>query len=805
VILQNYIKVAFRNLHRNKVFTLINIAGLSFGIAISVIILLLVKNELSYDRYHKNFDRIFRITQHGFFAGNKFNQARTNAAIGNAISKESRSVELSTRVFLGSHKLVSAGSISYSADKFYYCDTTFFSIFSFPFLVGNPATALDDSFTVVLTRDMALRYFNDTNVLGNTIQLDNGWKFRITGVCENVPENSHFHFDFMASSLNIFKPIDEKSWLEDGFATYLLLTDNEKVEEVEHQLNTMVHTYIEPLLDTYFNIKPNQFEHTKLKMRYSLQELGDIHLNTGLEGEYETGFDKMYVFIFLAIAFFILLIACINFMNLTTARSATRAKEVGIRKVTGATRLQLISQFLIESIFISIIALFIALVIIELLLPIYNSMFDKSLQIRYFSNWHVIPIMLVCAVILGILSGSYPAFYLSSIKILNVLHGRVSEGLRNSRLRTILVLFQFTFSIILLISTAIMYRQLKHFQNRDIGFNKDQVIVVSRGYVVHYNFDKFKQVIYQNPRIKLASLTSSLPGRFSESMAITLKGDSVNPINQYYTIQADTDFVDALELKLVSGRNFICTDTMDVLINQTAALEFTQKKLMLNDSITVLSDMDTFSRLHVAGVVNDFNYESLREPVRPLIIFLLHKKGHPQFLIIKTEPGDLANSINFIEAQWKKFTNEPFDYSILNKDIDQLYHKEQLTSKFFLIFSILAIVIASLGLFGLAAFTAEKRTKEIGIRRALGASIQHIIYVLSKEFTFWILIANLIAWPSAYILMLQWLHAFTYTTPIHPLIFIFVTTLTLIITLLTVSIQAMKAATKNPSESLVYE
>ncbi|MCK4782445.1 MAG: FtsX-like permease family protein, partial [Desulfobacteraceae bacterium] len=630
----------------------------------------------------------------------------------------------------------------------------------------------------------------------------------ITGVVENYPQNSHFQFDMIASLISQ-KGSRDPEWDGHCYFTYIVLQDGYPPSQLEAKFPDFIKRHYGPEIqdemgisfEEYFDGKNNYYG-------YWLQPLVDIHLNANINDNLQKKGNIVYVYVFSMIAFFILLIACVNFMNLSTARGANRSKEVGIRKVMGSGKLRLVRQFLCESILLSFIALIIAVSIVEVVLPAFRNLTNRQLELNLFSNFHVLLCLLGLALFVGILAGSYPAFFLSAFQPAVVLKGKLESAVKSGWLRRWLVIFQFSVSIIIFIGTFVIYRQLKHVDDAQLGFNEEHVVVIHRAYALDQQTEAFKQELLQHSRILCISNTDTLPGRHFNPNGHRLESE---PTREYtlHTMYGDYDFVELLNLEMVAGRYFTqdyATDaTSAVVINETAV-----KKLGLADPIGKRfykefggAKEGEFST--IIGVVNDFHFHSLHQEIHPMLIRPLTGQ-RSWFLSIRIRPENIKETLSLIKKTWKEFTiDQPFEYSFLDNDFQNLYKTEQRSGQIFAFFSILAIFIACLGLLGLASFTAVQRTKEIGIRKVLGASVSGIVLLLSKEFIKWVILANIIAWPIAYYAMDKWLQNFAYRINLGFGIFIISALSVFVVALITIGYQSVKAAISNPVDSLRYE
>jgi len=804
---KNYLIIAFRNLLKYKVHSIVNILGLSVGIAISILIIILVHDEMGYDKYNENWRRIYRVNLIAEVDGTIMDEAVTPIALKETMVKEIPEVQNGVRLLKGSHKRVSFGDVHFSADKFYYADENYFKVFSIPLILGDPESVLQDDFTIVLTESTAAKYFGTEDPIGKLIHLDNGWKFKVTGICQDIPDNSHYHFDYLASLNGILDAYENEKWLAEIVCTYILAVDDESRETIESHLPDMVTRYVMSDLTSYMGEHALPFT-DDYSYDFYLQPLSEIHLNSKKDGEFEAGTDKVYIVVFAILALLILVIACVNFMNLATARSAVRSKEVAIRKVIGATRRQISLQFLSESVIFSFIALSLSFVVLELMLQPFNAYTGKDLDIFYFSNFWLIPAFLLGAILIGLFTGSYPAFYLSSFKVLNILKGRSFEGMYSTRLRGFLVLSQFTVSIVLFVSSMIINQQVRFFRESNLGFNRNNIVVVQRAYALQGQREDFKKVLLKHPRINAASVSMTLPGSTIEQYPFRV--DTMNGGSMVYLspMEADYDFLKTMQMHVIDGGTYLRDDSScygSILINETAVREMGIKD-PVGMTVSGMGMMGKEIEYTIRGVVKDYHYESLHNEIKPLALGLMNGKSHPQYLSVRISGEQMDETLAYIRMAWRKFVKEePFDYYFLDSHLDALYNEEETTAHIFTIFTFLAIFIAVLGIFGLASHTAEQRTREIGIRKAMGASIPTITLMLSAQFSKWAIWANLIAFPVAYLGMKLWLGKFPYHINIEAWLFFLAAILALVIALGTTICQVIRLARANPVEALQYE
>lgn len=806
---KTYLITAYRNMLRKPGFTFINITGLAIGMAACILILMYIMDELSYDKFHEKSHRIYRVTTHGIFGPNEFHSTYTAAPLAAAMLDDFHEVENITRLMLRPQRSVYIDDErTFIEDLFFYADSSFFDIFSFTLLKGDPKTVLAGPGRIVLTESTAKRYFGDEDPIGEVITEDNRFQYMVTGIVQDPPDHSHVKFNVLASFTTLAWHANP-SWFNQSAQTYILLREDADVNEFKPKLNPFLYRHIGDQLQQFIGITLDEFAASGQYYGYDLQSIERIHLHSNLDGEYEANGSITYVYLFSLIAIFILIIACINFMNLSTARSAGRAKEVGVRKALGSHRGDLIKQFLSESILYSLIAMAIALFLIEISLPFFNQIALKQLHINFFSEGYFILAIPLIIVITGLLAGSYPAFYLSAYQPLQVIKGQLFRGMTKSRFRSLLVLFQYSVSIVLLSSTFIIYQQLEFVQNKNPGYEKDQVVVIKRVNGLGNGMPAFKNDILQNPDILSASYSIALPGDDYSSNSMGVAGRPLDEVNIVMMQFADYDFIETLGMQLAEGRWFspsYRTDTAAVVLNQSAKWRMRIDDIEMNKIIRHATPPDEHIISPIIGVVEDFHYESLHRPIRPLALFLLPEGDWANRLSVKVQAGKIPQTIAFLEQEWYQMqSGQPFEYMLLEQSLERFYQNDKRTRTIYTIFSLLALFVASLGLFGLAAYTTESRTREIGIRKILGASEFGIVGLLSKEFAKWVLLANVIAWPVAYLLMDNWLNNFAYRIDIPWPVFLLSGLLTLVIAMLTVVYQAVKAARSNPVDAVKYE
>ncbi len=806
---KNYLKIAIRNLFRNKFYSLINILGLSIGIVCTLLILLYVRYELSYDKYHENSARIYRLDSDFFIGGKKDQFAVTSIPLGPTMKTEFPEIAEFCR-FLN---VDDETSFKYEDKEFfetelYWADSTIFRIFSHSFLYGDPEKALTEPYSVVLTESMADKYFGKENPLGMFLTDADGDAFKITGVIRDLPGNSHLKFDGLLSMNTIAKAIGTENFNDNSAGrfwniqayTYVLLNPNTKMADIIEKFPVFYDKYMREIgdrLNGSFNLMASN--------------ILDIHLNSKLQFELPTG-NIAYIYIFIAVAVIMLLIACINYMNMATARSSSRSKEVGIRKTIGADRPALIRQFLSESIVLALIALIISAVIIPLILPTFNYLSGRDFSLRVFQDPFILLSVIGITLLTGIIAGSYPAFYLSSFEAAGILKGELTSGRKSGAFRRVLVVVQFTISVFMILGTMAVSKQLRFVRNTDLGFDKEGVIVAQLRDTtfINQNLPSFLEEIKRYPGVTSAALSNSVPGGIFGKIVHRVENAGQMEEQALNLMLIDYDYIDMMGMEIVKGRNYDRERSTDMteafLINEAAALHLNWGDEALGKRIQFGIDLDGNAQKDgpVIGVVKDFNYRSLHNPVEPLTIILSDRfLGQ---LSIRISADNREETIDFIKSEWEKFGNKrPFNYVYLEDKLNEYYADEKKLGAIFSYFSIITIFVACLGLLGLSAFVAERRTKEIGIRKVIGASEFNIVWHISREFILLVLISNVIAQPLAVFALQRWLQNFAYQTELETLIFILSAIISLLIAIVTVSFQSVKAALTDPVKALRYE
>jgi putative ABC transport system permease protein len=809
-MIRNYFKIAFRNLWRNKGFSLINILGLAIGIATCLIIMLFVNNELSYDRYNKKADRMVRVFFKIDIQDTKLKESTVMPPVAQTLKADYPEVEEATRLRdFGMPKLMNQNK-TFKDDALAFVDSNFFSVFTLPLLEGDARTALIEPNSVVITKAVANKFFGNQDAMGKVISFKDG-EFppcKVTGIIDQVPPNSHFHFDLFVS-MSGYPEAGEPSWMRSNFYTYLVLQKGYEYKKLEAKLPELVDKYIGPQMQPAMGMTLAQFREKGNTLSFHLQPLTDIHLHSDFANDLSQPGDIRYVYIFSAIALFMLLIACINFMNLSTAAASKRAREVGIRKVLGSRKPELIRQFLFETIVITALALALALVFSYLALPVFNYLADQKLSLQLSEHPFLVPESVLLVLVIGVLAGSYPAFYLSSFKPAEVLKSKLTSGGKSFGLRSSLVVFQFFISILLIVSTMVVYNQLYYIQHKNLGYDKEKVLVLQDTWVLGKNLDVFRQFVQNDLRVKSVSSSGYLPvGKTDNNAAFVSPGENSRQLVKIFRYDVDENYIPTLGMKLLEGRNFsrqFGSDSNNVIINEAAVIAFGWKKgTAVGKTITRTNNAGIKEVFPVIGVLKDFHFRSLHEHVTPLLMFFTPNQGN---LIVKLRSTkDATALISLLEKRWKELgAEDPLTYSFLDDRYKNSYEAEQKTGLILGIFAALTIFVACLGLFGLAKFTASQRTKEIGIRKVLGASVAQVTGMLSKEFLVLVLISCILAFPVAWWAMNKWLQDFAYRINISWWIFALAGVTIILIALFTVSFQAIKAAMANPVKSLRTE
>jgi len=806
----SYIKVAFRSLIKQRLYAFINIIGLAIGVTTCILILMFVNYERSYDSFHPNAEQIYRFNVDGKLGDNTFREANSCSPAGPTLLAEYPEVVNYVRIRNAGYPVLRYEDKVFSEENWWQADSSVFDVFNIPMVMGDPGTALTKPFSVVITERMAKKYFGDENPMGKTLNSDNRSDWIVTGVVQEMPRNAHWHFDFLTAMVT-YGDSRNTEWTSNNFITYLQLDKGADVKAFEAKFPEVAQKYVGPEIQQFLGISFDQFMERGDAYTYFLTPLRDIHLSSHLAGEIEVNGDGRAVSVFMFIAIFILLLACINYMNLSTARSMSRAREIGIRKTLGGNRGQIIVQFLAESIFVTFIAFILALLLVQIISPWFSQLIDTPLSLKVGD----IPFILFWAIPVGLLAGSYPAFLLSSFNPLKVLKGNKSAGGGAKWLRNGLVIFQFSVSVTLLISTMIIHDQLNYLQTKDLGLNPDNLLIIKKTDDIGRFIQGFKTSLLDDPGTLLVSNSTAIPGD-DDGMGSNATSMIVNDHEETRLLGnfwVDYDYAAVYELRLAEGRFFSRergTDTNTVILNQAAVKAFGLEEPLGMDLITYFRDpRPTFK---IIGIIEDYHFESPQKEILPLAIFLLgdgHARFIPnwgKFVTVKHDPARLDETMAHIESTWKQFAGEQaLEYEHFDEFYAQLYRNEKQSADIVLLFAGLAIFIACLGMLGLASFNAERRTKEIGIRKVLGASVSSVLILLSKDTLKLMLIALVVAIPVAYYAMSEWLRNYAYRIDISVMVFIGASVIAMLVAVITVAWQSYQAAAANPVKSLRYE
>lgn len=799
---RNHLKIAWRNILKNKSIFSINIAGLAIGIASCLIILLFVIDELSYDKFNENAEEIVRVVFKAKINGEEIKEAVVMPPVAHTLKREFPEVIEATRIKRIAPPKVVYGKSTYRNSKFAYVDANFFEVFSLPILKGDQISPLKEPNTIVLTQKEAAKYFGNQDPIHKILHIDDD-QFTVTAVMADMPDNSHFHFDMFASMVG-YKAANNTSWMDSGYHSYLVLKKGIDYKKVEAKLPLIVEKYMGPQMKSEVGMSFVEFTKDG-KLGLFLQPLKDIHLKSDFSSAstLEQGGDLKTVYIFGSISLFMLLIACINFMNLSTASSTKRAKEVGIRKVLGSNKNQLIRQFLTESFIATVISMLLALFLVFLMLPWFNNISGKELQISYLIQPINVLMLLLLVGFISLLAGWYPAFYIASFKPIIALKNKFRRTGKSKVTRSGLVVFQFVISAGLIFATLIVKQQMSYIQNIDVGYNKDQILVLREAHLLGNSRDAFKNKILQDSRVANVTTTSFVPtGDSDVNMTGIYINNKFDRRTNIYNI--DDQYIPTMGMEIVKGRNFskdFGSDSLSVIINETTVKKLGFGTHPLDEKITIHID-DIEQNLTVIGVVKDFNFHSLRKEIDPLIMLNSPYGG----LVVRAKSSDMSGLIKSISTMWGSFKiDQPLSYTLLDDSYKATYLAESRMGNVLRIFALLTIFVACLGLFGLVTFTAEQRFKEIGIRKVLGANVVQVIAMLSKDFLKLVCISFIIAFPLGYYLMDKWLQGFAYRVQIQWWVFILAGVTTLCIAFLTIGYKSLRAATMNPVKSLRSE
>jgi putative ABC transport system permease protein len=808
-MLKNFFINTFRNLRRQSGFILLNVLGLTVGLASFLFISLYVINELSYDRFHKNYENIYSIKVVGRLAGGVLDQAVTAAPMASAILNDYPEVLAATRVTQLGAWLIRFGENKFNEDGVLFADSTFFKVFDFKLLKGDPNTALVRPRSMVLTEKYAKKYFGKQDPMGQKMIVEaDSVLYTVTGVVQDVPDNSHIKFDMLASISTYPGQANNQNWVSHNFYTYIVVKEGTDIKALQEKFQEMVTKYVGPQIQQILGYSIDDFRKAGNDFSYVLEPLKDLHLKGATQYNLEPNGSLTTVYIFAVIALLILIVAIINYVNLATAKSAGRAKEVGVKKVSGAYKSGLIFQFLGESFIIVTFATVLAILLVYLFIPAFNNLIGKEISVGLFDNASGLLSILALVIVVSISAGFYPAFVLASFNPVEVLKGTLNPGSMSKNLRGILVVFQFTVSVIIIIGSTIVYSQLNFMTKKDLGFEKENLIIIRRPDAFWRQLESFRSQLLEIPGVDKVGFSRQVPGYNFNNNAFLNDEDPEKKTYLLQQAQVSLDFPEALGVHLVEGRFFsreFSTDSMAVLINEAAV-----KSLGLTNPVGkyILQPRgpQQFQKLKIIGIMKDFNITSMHKAIDPVCFTVLGRGGGDQFATVRLTGKNVQATIRAIEEKWQNFTTQqPFQYDFFTDIWNNLYKTEMKTGKIFILFSILAIFIACLGLIGLITYITNKRTREIGIRKTYGASIQIVLMLLSKEVLKLILISSVIAYPIAYLGSKYWLEGFADKVKISPLIYIMATLMVLIIGWLSTSYQTIKAANRNPANALRIE
>lgn len=802
-MIKNYIKTALRNISKNRISSFINISGLALGITSFIIIGVYVYNELSFDEYHSKSERIFRAGLSLNLNGITYNEASLQFPASKIFADEYPEVKASVRIYKDQEfTLIKYGDKKFTEEKFFFADPNIFQVFDITNLKGDPVNALSDPNAIIISESTAQKYFGDSDPIGKILNYENQSDFKVAGVFRDIPINSHFHFDFLASldymidywNNTIGADGRHNNWYWNGAWTYLLFNSKEAADNFTGSMPGFVKKYF-----------PDRYQ----KGSIFLQPLTSIHLHSDLGNEIEANGNITEVYIFSTIAIFILFIACINFINLSIAQGSDRAKEIGVRKVLGAGKHELIAQIIGETIVSGMLAAAVSLILAELVLPYAQVIFGRELSLSTFNSFDKIFLLLILSTVVGVVSGIFPALYLSNLNPVKILKKTIRLNFSYEILRKGLVVLQFSVSIFLIIGMGMIFKQMNYIKNKDLGFDKESVLVIKGRPEINDKFDSFRNEILNTAGIMSITGTSDVPGRGSNGSRFVPEDGLKNRPLMLPLTYVDYDFLTTMKIKLKKGRDFsrlYSTDkTTGFILNRQAAKNLGWENDPVGKKLELFGPGtdEIVKSGKVIGVIEDYNYESLHSDVKPLVLTF---NSNRWYYLIRMEKGNISERLAAVENIWNRFSPDwPFESFFLDKSMERLYQSDQRLSTIVNLFGILAVIIACLGLYGLASFAAKKRIKEIGIRKVLGASVPGIVKLLSSDFIKLVAVANIIAFPAAFYLIKNWLEEFAYRVNVDLLIFLYAAGITIVIALLTVIVQSVRAAFSNPVETLKYE
>ena len=804
----SYIKLAFRNITRYRGFSMINIIGLSIGMAGVLLIFLYVGNELSYDRFHRSSRHIYRICQTGQMGEMEFKGSTTPAPLAYTLMKEFEEVNYATRILEGIHTVMWYQDKSFFETRYLYADTNFFKVFSFPLLAGDHETALSKPYSMVITRSTAKKYFGNKNPIGEILHEADGSDYTITAVAEDVPENSHFHFDFLAS-LNTYNWTSNSNWLQDQYYTYILVDKDASLKSLNSKLVGLTRKHVYPQLSKQFGIDIKDWDLMSNMVSFYPEPLTKIYLFSEADPQIEPVSDFRTTYLFAIVTLFILIQTIFNFSSLTTANSAMRAREIGMRKAMGSQRLQIFFQLLTESVIFSLIAMIFALVMVELFLPTFNRIVVKSLSVSYFKEWFVIPLLLITTVFIGIIAGSYSSISISSYKAISTMHGNLVLGNRKLWFRTGLVVLQFFIAVFVITGTLVVYSHIKFISKKDPGFDKENVLVIDRAYGLEKGILEFQKELESNPNIKYVSITSTVPGLDDWMGMVMRRGDaSREDLTHFKRLIGDQNIVETFGCEILKGgffANNMKKSYTQVMINETAAKNLGYSNPVGKKLIIPGNAYGKEWSYEIVGLVKDFHMSNMNEEIENLAIFKRSDFFY-RYISLKFSSQHQKDVLSFVQNTWKDYAiNQPFHFFFLEDKVAEMQFTERKTASIFSIFSFVALFIAGIGVISLASFTTESRTREIGIRKAMGSSAIQLTRLFLADFGKWVLIGNLLAWPAAYVFMSKWLDNFPYHNGFPYWTLIVAGVFVALFAFASVAYQTSKAALESPAEAIRHE
>ena len=805
-MLKNFLVNTARNMRKQSGYVLLNLGGLIIGITSFLFITLYVIHELSYDRFHSNYENTYRIKIIGSMAGSELDQAVTAAPMAQAMLNDYPEILKAARVRGMGDWLIGYGENRFNEEGVLFADSTFFDVLDFRLLKGDPKTALVRPRSMVMTEEFARKYFGDADPVGQKVTMESDTVlYTVTGVVEDVPDNSHMKFDILASLSTYPQMANNQFWISHNFFTYITVADGTDTNALQAKLQDMIIKYVGPQLQQFIGTSLDDFRNAGNHFSYILEPISDIHLKGATQYNLEPPGSLSTVYVFAVIALLILVVAVINYVNLATAKSAGRAKEVGVKKVSGASKAGLVSQFLGESVIIAAIAGIISLLLVIALTPAFNQLIGKTLSVNFISGSGII-FFLALILLVGLSAGFYPAFVLASFRPVEVLKGTMSPGSMSKRLRGILVVFQFAVSIVIIIGSILVYRQLNFMTKKDLGFEKENLIVIKRSDAFWRQRETFRSQLLEIDGVVNAGFSGTVPGQNFSNNAFFRDDDPDRNTYLLQQAQVSFDYPQALGVKLASGRFFsrdYGTDSTSAMINEAAVRMLGLKEPVVGQYILQPAGPDNFRRLQIIGVMKDFNITSMHKAIDPVCFTVLYPGGGDQFATIRLTGQNVPATLAAIESKWKEFTpTQPFQYEFFTDSWNELYSSEMKTGRIFILFSLLAVFIACIGLIGLVTFMTNKRTREIGIRKTYGASMPVVLNLLIREIVILIAISSLVAWPLAYFGSRYWLSSFADKASVSPLIYILATIMVLIIGFVAVSYQTIKAAGYSPAKAL---